>query len=282
MLLLAATPIAFGQSPSNALEGANRGPTSSALGTTRSTTASDASPAVPTTPAVAKPAAAPTFSLPNPLLTEPAPVSTVPDGTRYLNGPNLLVFCTSQVALFNKSQPDIIFIGDSITQGWLGRGKAVWNANFLPRKALDFGISGDQTQHVLWRMETYPIARFHPKLAVVLIGTNNQHNTPEEIAAGVKAVLTKTQTLYPGIKIIVNSIMPNRRNNALMMSANAIIRTYADDNSIFYLDLVPIMTPVGDNWKGLGPDHLHPDAAGYQLWCDALLPLVNQLLSPVR
>jgi len=231
--------------------------------------------AAPATPAVAK-----TPLVPAPLLPSPPPIPTMPDATKYLNAPNQLVFCTSQVALFNKSQPDIIFIGDSITQGWLGKGKAVWDANFLPRKALDFGISGDSTQHVLWRMETYPIARFHPKLAIVLIGTNNQHNTPEEIAAGVHAVIAKTQGLYPGIKVIVNSIMPNKRNNALMMSANAIIQTFADDKSIIYLDLIPVMTPVGDNWKGLGPDHLHPDAAGYQLWCDALLPLVDKLLAP--
>ena len=232
-------------------------------------------------PAPSAPAAARAIPMPTAHLPEAAhPDSTAPDLTRYLNNPSLLVFSTSQVGLFNDRNPDIIFLGDSITQGWLGKGKAVWDANFLPLNALDFGIGGDQTQHVLWRMDAYPIARFHPKLAVVLIGTNNQHNTPAEIAAGVRAILTKTQTLYPGIKIILNSIMPNRRNNDLMMAANAIIRTYADNRTIFYLDLVPIMTPVGDNWKGLGPDHLHPDAAGYQLWCDALLPVVNRLLQP--
>jgi beta-glucosidase len=186
-----------------------------------------------------------------------------------------------QVAQFNNRDADIIFIGDSITQGWLGAGKDVWAANFASRNALDFGIGGDQTQHVLWRMDNYPIQRLHPKVAVVLIGTNNQRNSAPEIAAGVKAVLVKTQTMYSGIKIILVSIMPNRRNNDLMMAADAILRTFADDNTIYYLDLVPLMTPVGDNWKGLGPDHLHPDAAGYQLWTDAMLPLLNKLLPPV-
>ena len=217
---------------------------------------------------------------PGPKLPEPPPVTTVPDLTRYLNNPVMLLFCTTQVAEFNDRDPDMIFIGDSITRNWLGPGKAVWDANFAPRNALDFGIGGDQTQHVLWRMNNYPIGRLHPKVAVVLIGTNNWHNSPEEIAAGVKAILDKTQAMFPGIKIILNSIMPNRRANDLMMAANAIIRTYADNQSIFYLDLVSLMPPVGDKWKGLGPDHLHPDASGYQVWTDALLPLVNKFLPP--
>lgn len=214
-------------------------------------------------------------------LPEPAPQPTVPDVIRFLNNPDLLKFSTAQVALFNDRDADILFLGDSITQGWRGKGEAVWQANFAGRNALDFGISGDQTQHVLWRMENYPIQRLHPKVAVVLIGTNNTHNTAPEIAAGVKAILTKTQTMYPGIKTILVSIMPNSRANDLMMSANAILRTFADDNTVYYLDLVPLMTPVGDNWKGLSADRLHPDAAGYQLWADALLPLLNKLLPPV-
>jgi lysophospholipase L1-like esterase len=217
---------------------------------------------------------------PNPQLPTPPPVTTQPDIIRFLNNPRLFVFCTSQVAQFNGRDADMIFIGDSITQNWRGPGEAVWEANFAPRNALDFGVGGDQTQHVLWRMDNYPIGRLHPKVAVVLIGTNNIHNTPEEIAAGVKAILDKTQAMYPGIKIILNSIMPNKRANDLMMAANAILRTYADDKNIFYLDLVPLMPPVGDNWKGLSADHLHPDAGGYQLWTDALLPLVNRFLPP--
>lgn len=199
---------------------------------------------------------------------------------RYLNNPTMLIFCRDQVASFNDRDADMIFIGDSITRNWLGPGKAVWDANWAPRNALDFGIGGDQTQHVLWRMENYPIARLHPKVAVILIGTNNYHNSADEIGAGVKAVIDKTETTWPGIKIILTSIMPNRRANDLMMAADKILRTYDDGKNVFYLDLVPLMPPVGDNWKGLSADHLHPDASGYQIWTDALLPLVNRFLPP--
>lgn len=234
-------------------------------------------------PAPGSPAAPPSTAATTPLaqLPVPAPQPTVPDLTRYLNNPDLLKFCTAQVADFNDRDADMIFIGDSITQGWRTRDEAVWQANFAGRKALDFGIGGDQTQHVLWRMDNYPIGRLHPKVAVVLIGTNNWHNTAPEIADGVKAVLTKTQTMFPGIKIILVSIMPRSKYGELMMATDAILKTYADEKTVYYLDLVPVMTPVGDNWKGLGPDHLHPDASGYQLWADAMLPLLNRLLPPL-
>lgn len=217
---------------------------------------------------------------PGPKLPAPSSVTTAPDPTRYLNNPDLLLFCTQQVAEFNGRDADMIFIGDSITQNWKEAGRNVWEANFAPRNALDFGIGGDQIQHVLWRMNTYPIGRLHPKVAVVLIGTNNGRNTPQEIADGVKAVLDKTQSMFPGIKIILTSLMPNPRSYDRMMAANALLRTYADDKGIFYLDLVPLMPPVGDSYKGLGPDRLHPSAAGYQVWTDALLPLVNRFLPP--
>ncbi len=237
---------------------------------------------VTVTPQTAPPAAAPATAPAAPVLQLPElkPQPTVPDLTRYLNRPDLLKFSTQQVAEFNGRDADMIFIGDSITQGWRGKGEQVWEANFAPRNALDFGISGDQTQHVLWRMDNYPVQRLHPKVAVVLIGTNNTHNTAPEIADGVKAVLTKTQTMYPGIKIILVSIMPNKRANDLMMAADEILKTFADHQTVYYLDLVSVMTPVGDNWKGLGPDHLHPDADGYQLWADAMMPLLNKLLPP--
>lgn len=212
-------------------------------------------------------------------LSDSDPNATVPDVTRYVNNPDLLKFSTSQVAQFKDCDADIIFIGDSITQHWRDTGEAIWEANFAPRNALDFGSAGDATQAVLWRLENYPLRSLHPKVAVVMVGTNNIYNTAPEIAAGVKAVLTATQCIFPGIKIILVSILPNRRANNLMMAANSILRTYADNQTIYYLDLVPLMPPIGDNWKGLGPDHLHPDAVGYQLWTDAMLPLINKLLA---
>jgi len=229
-----------------------------------------------TTPTETAPA-----SLPEPLST------TTPDNTRYLNAPTLLTACADRVAAFNNKPCDIIFIGDSITAGWLGAGKAIWDKKYAPRHALDFGINGDKTQNVLWRLANMGVQGMQPKVAVIMIGTNNTLNSPHEIADGVKSVLANTQENFPGIKIILVSILPNARANDKMMEANSLIRSYADDSAVYYLDLVSLMPEVttnapdgtlDTNWKGLGPDHLHPDASGYQIWADAMEPLLAKLL----
>jgi lysophospholipase L1-like esterase len=219
----------------------------------------------------------------------PEPLSaTTPDNTRYLNDPNLMTGCTAQLASFNDKPCDIIFIGDSITERWLGPGKAIWDKDYAPRHALDFGIGGDKTQNVLWRLNNMQIQDLKPKVAVILIGTNNLANNPHEIADGVKAVLANTQEAFPGVKIILVSIMPNERALDKMMQVNSLIKSYADDSTVFYLDLVPLMPPVttttpdgqtDTNWKGLSPDHLHPDASGYQIWADAMEPILAKLLA---
>ena len=229
-----------------------------------------------TTPTETAPA-----SLPDPLST------TTPDNTRYLNAPTLLTACADRVAAFNNKPCDIIFIGDSITAGWLGAGKAIWDKKYAPRHALDFGINGDKTQNVLWRLANMGVQGMQPKVAVIMIGTNNTLNSPHEIADGVKSVLANTQENFPGIKIILVSILPNARANDKMMEANSLIRSYADDSAVYYLDLVSLMPEVttnapdgtlDTNWKGLGPDHLHPDASGYQIWADAMEPLLANML----
>ena len=236
-----------------------------------------AAPPTPTTPTATAPA-----KLPEPKS------ATTPDNTRYLNNPKMLAGCTAQVAAIKGKPCDIIFIGDSITAGWLGAGKAVWTKSYGTRNALDFGIGGDKTQNVLWRLDNMDVKDLKPKAAVILIGTNNTGNTPQEIADGVKAVITKTEATFAGVKIILVSIMPNKRANDKMMATDSIIKSYADGSTVYYLDLVPLMPPVtttapdgktDTNWKGLSRDHLHPDASGYQIWADAMEPLVTKLLA---
>ena len=213
--------------------------------------------------------------------------ATTPDNTRYLINPNLLTECEARLTAFNNKPCDIIFIGDSITAGWIGGARDLWKKYYAPRHALDFGIGGDTTQNVLWRLNNMDIQNLKPKVAVILIGTNNLENNPHEIADGVKAVVANTQAAFPGVKIILVSIMPNQRANDKMMQVNSIIKSYADDSNVYYLDLVPLMpqvtttTPDGKtntNWKGLSQDHLHPDASGYQIWADAMEPLLKKLL----
>jgi len=190
--------------------------------------------------------------------------------------------------LFTDKPCDIIFICDSITAGWLGAGRDIWKKDYEPRHALNFGIGGDKTQNVLWRLNNMDIQNLKPKVAVVLIGTNNTANNPHEIADGIKAVLANTQATFPGVKIILVSIMPNERAADKMKQVDSLIKNNADNSTVYYLDLVPLMPPVtttapdgqtDTNWKGLGRDRLHPDASGYQIWADAMEPLLTKLLS---
>ncbi|MCE0523275.1 MAG: GDSL-type esterase/lipase family protein [Methylacidiphilales bacterium] len=227
----------------------------------------------------------------NPPAASPPPAqnsTTTPDNARYRATPGLLAGCQARLAAFNDKPCDIIFIGDSITARWLGPGMAIWEKDYAPRHALDFGIDGDTTQNVLWRLNNMSIQDLKPKVAVILIGTNNLANGPHEIADGIKAVMANTQAAFPGVKIILVSIMPNSRATDKMMQVNSLIKNYADDSTVYYLDLVPLMPPVtttgpdgltDTNWKGLSPDHLHPDASGYQIWANAMEPILSKLLS---
>jgi hypothetical protein len=99
-----------------------------------------------------------------------------------------------------KGEGDVIFIGDSITQGWEGEGKDVWARFYGPRNAINLGIGGDRTQHVLWRLENGNLKGLAPKAAVVMIGTNNSNgedNTVEQIADGVTAIVKKPLIFTP-------------------------------------------------------------------------------------
>jgi lysophospholipase L1-like esterase len=157
-------------------------------------------------------------------------------------------------------------------------GKGVWDQHYGGRNVLNFGVGADRTEHVLWRLENMDIKDFHPKAAVILIGTNNNINTPEEIAAGVKAVVAKTQERFGGVKIILMSILPNARATAKMEEANKLIAPIADEKSIFYFDLASKMPKEGDSWKGLGRDKLHLMPEGYELWATEMEPLLSRLL----
>lgn len=225
----------------------------------------------------------------------PAPAAETPveplsatraDNTRYQLNPSLLADCQARLDAINGKPCDVIFIGDSITSDWLGAGNAVWKEKYEPRHALNFGVTGDKTQNVLWRLNNMSVQELKPKVAVVLIGKNNLANSAHEIADGVKAVIATTQMVFPGVKVILVSIPSNPTDEDKIMQTDKLLRHLADDTSVFYLDLVPLMTPstvTGPNglpvtkYKGLGPDGVHLDASGYQMWADAMEPLLAKL-----
>ena len=205
--------------------------------------------------------------------------STLPDSGNYLPRIPLQTSWEDYLQTKKGKPVDIIFIGDSITEQWRwGSGKPVWQKYYAER-ALDFGVGSDKTQHALWRLENLDIKGFHPKVAVVLIGTNNWEPiyTPEEVAAGVKAVVSKTQQLFSGVKVILVSILPNQRANDKMMAVNAITSQFADNRSVYYLDLASKFAPHNNVWQGYQNDHLHLNTQGYETWAAELNPLLTKL-----
>jgi lysophospholipase L1-like esterase len=181
---------------------------------------------------------------------------------------------------------DLVFIGDSITHGWEGAGKEVWQRFYGSRNAVNLGIGGDQTCHVLWRLDNGNIAGISPKLAVVMIGTNNvgSGQTSEQTAAGVKAIVDKLRTKLPQTNILLLAVFPRGADNhdglrQLNTKANKIIAKLADGKKVFYLDIGPkFLCPDGTLSKQIMPDLLHPNAKGYEIWAEAIEPDVAKLM----
>jgi lysophospholipase L1-like esterase len=185
-----------------------------------------------------------------------------------------------------KGNVDMLFIGDSITHGWEGGGKDVWKKYYEPRNAVNLGIGGDQTQHVLWRLEHGNIAGVAPKLAVLMIGTNNAgSNSPPQTTAGVKAIVDILRQKLPETKVLVLAVFPRGADNQdhlrqVNAKVNESISNLADSRMVFYLDIGPkFLEADGRLSKEIMPDLLHPNAKGYAIWAEAIEPTVVKLMS---
>lgn len=173
---------------------------------------------------------------------------------------------------------DVIFIGDSITQGWEGAGKKVWADAFGKYKPVNLGIGGDQTGHVLWRItEGKEIEPLNPKLAIVMIGTNNMgRDSPQQIADGVKKIIETLQQKKPDMKILLLGIFPRSAKaddevRVKVNDTNKLISKFADNKKVFYKDIGgKFLTKDGTLERKIMPDLLHLSPEGYQIWADAI------------
>jgi lysophospholipase L1-like esterase len=179
---------------------------------------------------------------------------------------------------------NVIWIGDSIVQRWEGPGKPIWDKYYAHRDAVNLGISGDNTEHVLWRLDHGNIEGISPKLAIVMIGQNNGGaNTAEEIAEGVSAIVTKLRQKLPDAKILLLGIFfrgekPNDEQIKLAKT-NDIISKLDDGQHIFYMNINTIfLRPDGTIPTSLMPDCEHPNKEGCRVWAEAIEPKVAELL----
>jgi lysophospholipase L1-like esterase len=192
-------------------------------------------------------------------------------------------------ARVKQGNVDLIFVGDSITQLWATEGKEVWEKFYRKRNAVNMGIGGDMTDHVLWRLERGNIDGISPKLAVVLVGTNNSTAgaAPEDIAKGIKAIVDHLQAKLPKTKILLMGIFPRGaddqdkccQNNK---KVNVIIAKLADDKTVFYLDIgAKFANADGTIKKELLPDapyYLHLSKEGFTVWAESIEPIVAKFV----
>lgn len=182
---------------------------------------------------------------------------------------------------------DVLFVGDSITDGWSKRGERSW-LKFADLKPADFGVSGDCTEHVLWRLQNGELDGIRPKLVVLLIGTNNLRpevsEEPEWCAAGIRKILDEIRAKLPETKILLLAIFPRDTPGDVTREridkVNGIIASYADGKTIRFLDIGKIfLDEQGNIPVGLMGDKLHPNAFGYDKWYDAMRPEIDSMLS---
>ena len=186
----------------------------------------------------------------------------------------------------SQGQAQVIFVGDSITQGWEGNGKEVWAKYYAPRHALNLGISSDRTQHVLWRLDHGNLDGLKPKVAVVLIGVNNipdDHNTPRQVLEGVTAVVRKLREKLPETKVLLLGIFPFREDfcaqRAKALQVNQALHNLDDGQWVRFLDSgYRFIQPDGRISKVIMPDFLHPSPAGYRVWAEAMEPDLAAML----
>ena len=177
----------------------------------------------------------------------------------------------------------LIFDGDSITRAWIGTGGTIWAERYAKRGAFDFAVGGDGTQHVLWRLSQGQVAGLHPKLVVLLIGTNNiRASTPTQVADGVRTVVAEYRKRCPESAILVQGIFPRGEKptdplRETIRQINQLLAGLDDGQNVIFRDFgEKFLEADGTLSKDIMPDFLHLSLKGYQIWAEAIQPIIDQ------
>ena len=192
-------------------------------------------------------------------------------------------FLKDKAAQLEKGPIQVVFIGDSITDGWRGGGREVWQKNYGKYNALNLGIGGDRTEHVLWRIEHGELDGLEPKAVVMMIGTNNIGSPAAEIIAGVKADVAAVHGKLPNAKILLLGVFPRGQaatdpSRAKIKQVNEAISQLNGKEGVTYLDIgQKFLDADGTLPKSIMPDALHPNKKGYEIWAEAIQPALDEL-----
>jgi lysophospholipase L1-like esterase len=189
-----------------------------------------------------------------------------------------------------RADADVVFLGDSITHAWGEEGREdlgypSWLAEFTPLKSANFGFPGDQTQHLLYRIGSGELAG-HPRVAVVLIGTNNlsEGESPETTASGIAAVVDAIHEVSPSTRVLLIGLLPrdlgaNDSHRGEVSQVNAIVEGWAREAKVDFLDPGAAFLEADGRLKwDLYMDGLHPSSPGYHVLAEVLRAPIRKLL----
>jgi len=186
----------------------------------------------------------------------------------------------------------LLFLGDSITEGW-GRAPQVWAKYYEKFQPAHFGIGGDATQDVLWRTDNGELDGISPKVVVLMLGTNNTYgNTAEQIAAADKKIVSELRAKLPQTKVLLLAVFPRGprklrdggmddgvKKMEIIRAVNAELAKLDDGRMVRYLDIGPkFLDAAGKIPNDVMPDQLHPNVKGYQIWAEAMQPLLEEMM----
>ena len=185
---------------------------------------------------------------------------------------------------------DVVFIGDSITEGWEGAGKDVWTRDYAPLGALQIGVGGDRTEHLLWRLAQAPLTPLDPKVIVLMIGTNNVasgRDSGELIIRGVREVAEELHRQCPKARVLVLDIPPRGAQTnplrGMVLQINQALSQVAWPEGVSFVRVADgFAQPDGRIDPAIMPDFLHLSAAGYEQWSEGIRPAVTSALRAAK
>jgi lysophospholipase L1-like esterase len=204
--------------------------------------------------------------------------------------PNFQAKHKANLAVAAEGDAELLFMGDSITDFWRNTegafaGKPVLDKYFGKWKVANFGIAGDTTQGVLYRLQNGEGRGFSPKAIMLMIGTNNTaRNTAPEIAEGIGAVVLQLQNSFPDAKILLLGVFPRGRPGdpvrGTIAEINSIISKLHDGNGVHYMDIgSKFLDPSGAIPADVMSDLLHPGPKGYEIWAEAVIEPITKLMT---
>lgn len=209
------------------------------------------------------------------------------------NHPSFFTLHESFLARGKAGPIGLLFLGDSITYHWR-KAPHIWEHYYGHYQPANFGVSGDRTQNVIWSIEHGELDGIHPKVVVLMIGTNNAgDNTASEIAAADRKIVSMIQEKLPETKILLLGIFPRgpqwddntnpdpwEKKMTRIRAVNEDLAQLDDGKRVRYLNITrAFLGNDGTIPNIIMPDQLHPSAAGYQIWAEAMDPLLTEMMA---